>query len=311
MKQDNIKNSLPELSEYNPNFDLEKGTVMLNSGYEMPILGIGTYRLNLEQAENSVYTALKDGYRLIDTANAYRNERAVGRGIKRAIDEGIVSRDEIFVTTKLWVSEYERVADSIDETLERLGLEYVDLLLLHQPYGSYLEGYKAMEKAVGEGKVRSIGLSNFYEKKFDEVMKTATIVPAVLQNESHPYYHDIPMKEYMAKYGTVLEAWYPLGGGDTVTQSDLFSDPTILEIAGKYNKTAPQIILRWHLQVGTIAIPGSKNPDHIAENFDIFDFELTDEEMEKMNALNKGERAWNMSEEDAERQFTSSRFSFE
>ena len=146
MKQDNIKNSLTGLSEYNPNFDLEKGTVMLNSGYEMPILGIGTYRLNLEQAENSVYTALKDGYRLIDTANAYRNERAVGRGIKRAIDEGIVSRDEIFVTTKLWVSEYERVADSIDETLERLGLEYVDLLLLHQPYGSYLEGYKAMEK---------------------------------------------------------------------------------------------------------------------------------------------------------------------
>ena len=164
------------------------------------------------------------------------------------------------------------MAVSVRETLERLGLEYVDLLLLHQPYGSYLEGYKAMEKAVGEGKVRSIGLSNFYEKKFDEVMKTATIVPAVLQNESHPYYHDIPMKDYMAKYGTVLEAWYPLGGGDTVTQSDLFSDPTILEIAGKYNKTAPQIILRWHLQVGTIAIPGSKNPGHIAENFDIFDF---------------------------------------
>lgn len=300
-----------KLEAYNANFDLEKGTVMLNSGYEMPILGIGTFNLSLEQAENSVYNALKDGYRLIDTANAYRNERGVGRGIQKAIDEGIVTRDEIFVTTKLWVSEYERVEDSIDETLERLGLDYVDLLLLHQPYGEYIEGYKGMEKAVEEGKVRSIGISNFYEKKFDQIMEIATIPPAVLQNESHPYYHDITMKEYMAKYGTILEAWFPLGGGDTATQAELFSDPTILKIGEKYGKTAPQIILRWHLQVGTIAIPGSTNPDHIAENFDIFDFELTDEDMAELNALNKGERSWNVSEEDAERQFTGSVIDFD
>lgn len=302
---------LQQMSLYNAGFDLEKGTVMLNSGYEMPILGIGTFRLTPEQAENSVYNALKDGYRLIDTANAYMDERAVGRAIKRAIDEGIVTREDVFVTTKLWVSEYERTEESIDETLARLDLDYIDLILLHQPYGNYIEGYKGLEKAVEQGKVRSIGISNFYEKKFDKIMEIANIPPAVLQNESHPYFHDIVMKEYIAKYGTILEAWYPLGGGDTSTQSELFSDETILEIGKKYGKTAPQIILRWHLQVGTIAIPGSTNPDHIAENWDIFDFELTDEDMERLNALNKGERSYTVSEEEAEKNFTSRTWDFD
>lgn len=302
---------IQQLNQYNADFDMERGTVMLNSGYEMPILGIGTFRLTPEQAENSVYNALKDGYRLIDTANAYMDEKAVGRAIKRAIDEGICTRDEIFVTTKLWVSEYERTEESIDETLARLDLDYIDLLLLHQPYGNYIEGYKGLEKAVEEGKVRSIGLSNFYEEKFDQIVEMATIPPAVLQNESHPYSHDITMKEHIAPYGTILEAWYPLGGGDTVTQSDLFSDETILDIGKKYGKTAPQIILRWHLQVGTIAIPGSTNPDHIAENWDIFDFELTDEDMERLNALNKGTRSYTVSEEDAEKQFTSVTWDFD
>lgn len=292
-----------QAAAYDAHFDLEKGTVRLNSGYDMPILGIGTFNLTPEQAENSVYWALRDGCRLIDTANAYMDERAVGRGIKRAIEEGFVTRDEIFLTTKLWISEYGRVDESLNETLERLDLDYVDLLLLHQPYGDYIKGYQDMEKAVADGRVRSIGLSNFYEKKFDEVMAVATIPPAVLQNETHPYYHDLTMKEHIAPYGTILEAWFPLGGR-TDTQSQLFHDETIVKIAEAHGKSAPQIILRWHLQSGTIAIPGSSNPDHIAENLDIFDFSLSDEEMAAMNALNQGERAWAVSEEEAERSLT-------
>ncbi len=289
-----------DISEYNPGFDLKAGTVTLNNGIEMPILGIGTFNLTPEQAEESVYNALTDGYRLIDTANAYMNERAVGRGIKKSG----VPREEIFLTTKLWISEYDDVEKAIDETLERLDVDYIDLLLLHQPYGSYVNAYKALENAVNEGKVRSIGLSNFYEKKFDEIMNTATIPPAVLQNELHPYYQEKEMKEYMAKYGTIMEAWYPLGGRNGV-QSQLFADETILEIAKAHNKTAAQIILRWHLQSGTIAIPGSSNPEHIQENFDIFDFELTNDEMRKIETLDKGERGYNMSEEEAEKSLTS------
>lgn len=288
------------ISEYNARFNLKTGTVTLNNGIEMPILGIGTFNLTPEQAEESVYNALNDGYRLIDTANAYMNERAVGRGIKKSG----VPREEIFLTTKLWISEYDDVEKAIDETLERLDVDYIDLLLLHQPYGSYANAYKSLENAVNEGKVRSIGLSNFYEKKFDEIMSTATIPPAVLQNELHPYYQEKEMKEYMAKYGTIMEAWYPLGGRNGV-QSQLFADETILEIAKVHNKTAAQIILRWHLQSGTIAIPGSSNPEHIQENFDIFDFELTDDEMKKIENLDKGERGYNMSEEEAEKSLTS------
>lgn len=266
-------------------FDLEKGAVLLNNGLEMPIIGIGTFTLTDEQAEDTTYWALQSGARLIDTATAYNNEEGVGRGIKRAIDEGIVTREEIFVTTKLWPSGYDM--DGIDACLEKLGLEYVDLMLLHQPMGDYIAGYQAMEQAVAEGKIKAIGLSNFNTRLFGEIMEIATIPPAVNQVETHPYYQQAEMMEYLDQYGTVIEAWYPLGGrGHT---QEMFADETIVEIAEAHGKSSAQVILRWHLQAGHIAIPGSNNPDHIREDIELFDFELTDEEMAKMTALDTGE----------------------
>ena len=273
-----------------PEFDLQKGTVTLNNGIEMPILGIGTFRLSNEQAENSVYWALKAGFRLIDTARIYGNEEGVGRGMRRAIDEGIVTREEIFVTTKMWTDDYSNGAAAIEASLKRLGLDYIDLMILHhsQPQND-VDAYKSMEEAVANGKLRSIGLSNYYEPEdFDRLVNATTITPVLLQNETHPYHQSTEMKAHIAQYGTVMESWYPLGGrGHT---QELFDDPTIAGIAAAHSKSSAQIILRWHLQAGNIAIPGSSNEDHIKENFDIFDFELTDEEMAQITALDKNER---------------------
>jgi len=273
-----------------PQFDLDKGTVMLNSGYEMPILGIGCYLLSQEQAENSVYWALKDGARLIDTARIYGNEEGVGRGIRRAIDEGFVTREEIFVTTKMWTSDFSNGDEAVDASLRRLGLDYIDLMILHhsQPRND-VQAYQAMERAVKAGKLRSIGLSNYYEPEdFDRLVNATEIVPALLQNETHPYHQSSEMKAHIAQYGTVMESWFPLGGrGNTQV---LFNDPVISGIAAVHGKTSAQVILRWHLQAGNIAIPGSSNPDHILENVSIFDFELTEEEMRQMTLLDRNER---------------------
>ena len=264
-------------------FDFEKKTVLLNSGYEMPIIGIGTFTLSDEQAEQSVYWALEAGARLIDTAAAYNNETGVGRGIQRAIEDGIVTREEIFVTTKLWPSNYN--AAGIDHALETLGLDYIDLMLLHQPAGDYMGGYTAMEQAVSDGKLRSIGLSNFSDTQFAEVADQATILPAVHQVETHLHNQQTAMRGFLDQYGTVLEAWFPLGGrGNTQI---FLNDPTVLSIAEAHNKSAAQIILRWHLQDGHIAIPGSSNQSHIQENVELFDFELTIEEMANLRALNE------------------------
>ena len=267
-------------------FDLKKRTVKLNNGIEMPVIGIGVFALTQEQTENSVYNALKDGYRLIDTAHIYGNEEAVGKAIKKSG----VPRNEIFVTTKLWIGDFANVEEEINNMLKRLDLDFIDLLLLHHPADNDKEAYKAMEKAVKEGKVKSIGLSNYYEKEFSEIMKIATIIPAVVQNETHPYNQEKAEKAYFDKYGTVLEAWYPLGGRDGYGRggtATLFNDITIQSLAKKYKKSPAQIILRWHLQVGNIAIPGSSNPAHIKENIEIFDFNLTDEDMRKMDGLDK------------------------
>ncbi|MDE7326618.1 MAG: aldo/keto reductase, partial [Lachnospiraceae bacterium] len=267
-----------------------KGTVLLNSGYEMPILGIGCFRLSQEEAENSVYWALRDGYRLIDTARIYGNEAGVGRGIQRAIDEGFVTREEIFVTTKMWTDDYDDGAAAVDASLDRLGLDYIDLMILHhsQPEND-VEAYQAMEQAVADGKLKSIGLSNYYEPEdFDRLVNATAIVPALIQNETHPYHQSMEMKEHIAQYGTVMESWFPLGGrGNTQT---LFNDETISSIAEAHGKTSAQVILRWHLQAGNIAIPGSSNEAHIQENFEIFDFELSEEEMQRMTDIDKDQR---------------------
>ncbi len=271
-------------------FDLQKGTVMLNSGYEMPVLGIGCFMLSQQQAENSVYWALRDGYRLIDTARIYGNEQGVGRGIRRAVDEGFVTRQEIFVTTKMWTSDFGNGDAAVDASLDRLGLDYIDLMILHHSQPSNdVQAYQAMERAVAAGKLRSIGLSNYYEPAdFDRLVNATTIKPAVLQNETHPYHQSKDMQSHIDQYGTVLESWFPLGGrGNTQT---LFNDSTIRAIAEAHGKTSAQIILRWHLQAGNIAIPGSSNEAHIQENCEIFDFSLTDEEMQQMTALDKNQR---------------------
>ena len=271
-------------------FNFETKTVLLNSGYEMPIYGIGTYSLTGDTCVESVTAALNSGVRLIDTAYMYHNEEGVGRGIRRAIEEGFVTREEIFVTTKMWTDDYGNGAAAIDASLERLGLDYIDLMILHHSApGSDVSAYQAMEQAVSEGKLRSIGLSNYYTPDdFDRLVGETTITPALLQNETHPYHQSTEMKEHLRQYGTVMESWYPLGGrGNTQT---LFSDETIVEIADAHNKTSAQIILRWHLQAGNIAIPGSSNEAHIQENYEIFDFELTEDEMQRMTALDRNER---------------------
>lgn len=271
------------LSTTNP-FDLDKRTVLLNNGVEMPILGLGTFNLNSTQAENSTYWALKAGHRLIDTASAYNNEAAVGKGLKRAIDEGIVKREDVFITTKLWpMGGYSM--SGVDNALKNLNVDYIDLLLLHQPWGDYMGGYRAMEEAVQQGKVRSIGISNFSAAQIEEVLGAATITPAVQQVETHLYHQQGSMIEYLNRYGTVLEAWFPLGGrGNAHTFLDL---PEVQDIAQAHGKLPVQVVIRWHLQSGHVCIPGSINEEHIKENASVFDFALTAEDMSRLNALNK------------------------
>ncbi len=267
----------------------EKKTVILNNGYEMPIIGLGTWTLSNDAAENSVYHALKTGMRLIDTARYYRCEEGVGRGIRKAVEEGFVTREEIFVTSKIMPGDYDKAAQGINDSLNDLGLEYIDLMLIHQPGWNDEAVYKAMEDAVRAGKVRSIGISNYYTPEaVEKVLSYAEIMPAVIQNENHLFYQNNALREYVRQYGIVIESWYPFGGrGHT---GEHFSNETITAIAEAHGKTPAQIILRWQIQAGFIAIPGSSNPDHIAENFDIFDFELTEDEMKSINNLDRQQR---------------------
>lgn len=253
----------------------------LNNGIKMPMAGIGTFLLTPDEAEASVLSALQCGYRLIDTANAYVNEKAVGRAMRKS---GI-SRDEIFLETKLWPSFYEQ-EDAVEKTLQRLGTDYIDLLLIHQPAGNYVAGYRLMEKAYKEGKVRAIGLSNFTPEQVQEILDICEVKPAVLQTEVHPYSQEKELKAFLDKEGIVIQAWYPLGHGDKA----LIQEPLFTEFGKKYGKSNAQIILRWHIQAGNIVIPGSKNPAHIKENFNLFDFALTDDEMGKITALDKQKR---------------------
>ena len=262
--------------------------VPLNNGVKMPMAGIGTFLLTPDEAEASVLSALQCGYRLIDTANAYVNEKAVGRAMKQSG----VERKDIFLETKLWPSFYEQ-ADAVDKTLERLGAGYIDLLLIHQPAGNYIAGYQLMERAYEEGKVKAIGLSNFNPKQIQEILDICRVKPAVLQTEVHPYSQEKELKKFLAKEGIVIQAWYPLGHGDKA----LIREPLFTELAKKYGKSNAQIILRWHIQSGNIVIPGSKNPDHIKANLDLFDFALTGEEMAQIAAMDQQKRYYHSTPE--------------
>ena len=253
----------------------------LNNGLKCPVIGIGTFMLSPAEAENSVREALKMGYSLVDTANAYVNERAVGRGMKASG----MKREDIFLSTKLWPSEYEN-PNAVDETLARLGVDYVDLLYIHQPAGNWLAGYRQLEKAYRDGKTKSIGISNF-EGKYIEALQTKwEIAPQFIQVEAHPYFTQVELRKTLDKYGIRLMSWYPLGHGD----KSLLREPVFTELGQKYGKTPAQIILRWHIQMGFAVIPGSRNVDHIRDNLDILDFTLTDGEMAEIAELDKGVR---------------------
>jgi len=263
-------------------------TLVLNNGVKIPNVGIGTYLIAPKDAEVSVREALKMGYRLIDTANAYSNERAVGRGIRASG----VPREEIFLSTKLWITEYEN-PKAVDETLERLGLDYVDLLFIHQPGGNYMAGYKQLEKAYKEGKAKTIGISNFEGKYIQEILSNCEVKPQVIQVEAHPYFVQEDLRKVIDPENIKLMSWFPLGQGD----KNLINEPVFVELGKKYNKTPAQIILKWHTAMGFIVIPGSKNVDHIRDNFALFDFDLTKEDMDKIATVNKHKRYYTRTDE--------------
>ena len=256
----------------------------LSNGNKMPMAGIGVFMMSPAEAEAAVESALKSGVRLIDTANGYMNESGTGRGIKKSG----VAREEIFLVTKLWPTVYEKET-AIDETLARLGTDYIDLLFLHQPTDNWREGYRNIEKAYKEGKVKAIGLSNFPEDLLKEAIETMDIRPHVVQVEAHPYFPQTELKAFLAETGMGLMAWYPLGHGD----KNLINEPVFAKLAAKYGKSNAQIILRWHVQSGNVVFPGSRNPEHIRDNFDIFDFALTGEEMAEIAKVDKGVRYYN------------------
>lgn len=264
--------------------------VLLNNNTKIPTAGIGTFLLEPDDAQKAVISAVENGYTLIDTANAYMNEKAVGRGIKQSGK----SREDLYISTKLWPSVYKDADNAVEQTLKRLDTDYIDLLFLHQPVGDYISAYKAMERAVENGKVKSLGLSNFSVEQIDEIISKTSIRPSVFQVEAHPYF---PQNELKKRYPDILiMAWYPLGHGD----KKLINEEIFKKLAEKYKKTCAQIILRWHTQAGNIVIPGSKNPEHIKENINIFDFTLTDDEIAEIARLDKNIRYYNATKEGLE-----------
>lgn len=263
-------------------------TMVLNNGLVCPVIGIGTYTLSPKEAENSVREALKMGYTLVDTANAYVNERAVGRGMRASG----VKREDIFLSTKLWPSEYENPR-AVDETLARLGTDYVDLLYIHQPAGNYTAGYRLLEKAYREGKAKAVGISNFEGKYLEDLETKWEIAPQFMQVEAHSYFTQKDLREKLAKYGTKIMSWYPLGHGDR----SLLEEPVFARLGEKHGKTPAQIILRWHTQMGFAVIPGSRNVAHIKDNLAILDFTLDDADMAVIASLDKGTRYYHRTDE--------------
>lgn len=273
----------------------EQTRLTLNDGNTIPQFGFGTYMIEGDvETEKVCSEALSLGYRHIDTAHAYQNERGVGEAVRKS---GI-PREDVWVTSKLWPSEYGEgvTSEAIDKMLDRLGTGYIDLLLLHQQFGDYMGAWKDMERAVKDGRVRSIGLSNFESDRLEQVLGAAEIKPWVLQVECHPYYPQRELRKRIAPYGTVIECWYPLGHGD----KGLLGDPTIVALAEKYGKSPAQIILRWDIQEGNIVIPKTLNTEHMAQNIDVFDFELTEGDMESIANMDSGTRYFTLTLEQQE-----------
>lgn len=265
-------------------------TFRLNDGNQIPKLGIGVNQVRSADVGPALARAFEVGYRSVDTANTYLNEVAVGRAVR---DSGL-PREEIYLTTKVWSTDstYRRMSVAIDRTLERLGTDYVDLLLVHQQYGDYNGAWTAMEEAVMAGKVRSIGLSNFNHRRLTDLVSRATVLPAVAQIERHPYFQQREQKAFLERLGTVVTGWFPLGRGDR----ELLAEPLFAELGHKYGKSPVQVILRWHVQDGTVVIPGSTNPAHIRSNSELFDFALTAEEMDRIAAMDRNKRFHNLPE---------------
>ncbi len=282
-QQDNMETNYSKfpLSEGNNG---KAPTIRLSSGYDMPIVGLGTYSLTGDVCVNSVKSALGLGFRKIDTAHMYGNEVEVGQGVR----ESGIPREEIFVATKIYPDQYSDPEKAIEECIHKLNIGYVDLMLLHHPGTNDVKAYKAMEKFVKEGKIRSLGVSCYYIKEIDDFIKQVDIKPVLVQNEVHPYYQDLDVVPHIQSLGIAVEAWYPLGGRGH--QKELLSDPVLTEIAQKHGKSVAQVILRWNLQRGVVVIPGSSNPAHMEENISIFDFNLSDEEMARIEALNRNEK---------------------
>ena len=269
-------------------FDFDSKTVLLNSGYTMPIMGLGTYALDHDTCVNSVKALLENGGRLIDTAFMYHNEEAVGEGVRQAMEEYDIPREDIFVITKLYPNQFSDPEAAIEMALEKLDIGYIDMMLLHHPGTDDVKAYKAMETYVEQGKIRSLGLSNWYVEELTDFLPQVTIMPALVQNEIHPYYQEQDVVPFIQEKGIVVQCWYPLGGrGHT---AELLGDETIKAIAEAHGVSSAQVILRWDLQRGIVVIPGSSNPEHIKENLDLFGFELTEEEMEAIGALDRNEK---------------------
>lgn len=262
--------------------------IKLSSGYDMPVIGLGTYSLRGKRCVDAVLSAIRIGYRKFDTASFYDNEVQVGQAIRQAIDEGLIKREDVFIATKLYPNEFARANRNIDKCLRKLDIDYVDLMLLHHPGSHDVVAYKTMERYVEDGLIRSLGVSNFYIREMTEFLPKVDIMPVLVQNEIHPYYQDRAVIEYLHDKGIVAEAWYPFGGRGF--NSELLKDPVITKIARRHAKSVEQTILRWDFQNGVVVVPGSDNPEHQKENISIFDFELSPGEMGQIDALERREK---------------------
>ena len=269
-------------------FDFESKTVLLNSGYTMPIMGLGTYALDHDTCVNSVMSLLESGGRLIDTAYMYGNEEAVGEGVRKGMEEYGIPREDIFVITKIYPNQFNDPEAAIDMALEKLDIGYIDMMLLHHPGTNDVMAYQAMEQYVEEGKIHSLGLSNWYVEELTDFLPQVTIKPALVQNEIHPYYQEQDVVPFIQEKGIIVQCWYPLGGRGYT--ADLLGNETIKAIAEAHEVSPAQVILRWDLQRSILVIPGSSNADHIRENLDLFGFELTDDEMEQIRQLDRNEK---------------------